>query len=119
MPRLIPILMLLLASAGAAHAAESAPAADPQVEIDSCKGAEAQIAPVLKATETYARALATLGPGETDLKVPDVLTGARRAALANVFRDFKALRPDLAQLQGDLEVLTVVVNACKAGQLTP
>ena len=48
-----------------------------------------------------------------------MLTGARRAALASVFRDFKALRPDLAQLQGDLQVLTVVVNACKAGQLTP
>jgi hypothetical protein len=119
MPCLLVILLLLLTSAGAAAAAESPPPADPQVEIDSCRGAEAQIAPVLKATEAYAQALATLGPGETDLKVPDVLTGARRAALANVFRDFKALRPDLAQLQGDLQVLTVVVNACKAGELSP
>ena len=119
MPRLIVILLLLLASAGAARAVDSPPAGDPQAEIAACKGAEAQIAPVLKATEDYAQALATLGPGDADLTVPPVLTGARRAALGNVFRDFKALRPDLERLQGDLQVLAVVVDGCKAGQLTP
>jgi hypothetical protein len=118
MPRLLVILLLLLTSAGAAFAAESPPPADPRAEIASCTGAEAQIAPVLKATEDYARALAALGPSGADLTVPPVLTGARRAALANVFRDFRALRPALEQLQGDLEVLTVVVDACKAGQVT-
>jgi hypothetical protein len=119
MPRLIVILLLLLAPAGAAAAADSPPEADQQAEIASCKGAEAQIAPVLKATEDYAKALATLGPGGADLTVPSVLTGARRAALGNVFKDFKTLRPDLDQLQGDLQVLTVVVDACQAGQLSP
>jgi hypothetical protein len=118
MPRLLVIFLLLLGPSGAAFAAESPPT-DSQAEIASCTGAEAQIGPVLKATEDYARALAALGPSGGDLTVPPVLTGARRAALANVFKDFKALRPDLDHLQGDLEVLTVVVDACKAGQLTP
>jgi len=119
MPRLIVILVLLLASADAALAADSPPSADQQAEIASCAGAEAQIAPLLKATEDYAREIASLGPSGQDMAVPNVLTGARRTALGNVFRDFKALRPDLEQLQGDLQVLTVVVNVCKAGQLTP
>jgi hypothetical protein len=122
MPRLFATLLLLLGLTGAALADDSTTSSSAQKEqdeISSCRDALPQIAPVLKATEDYTQQLKALGPNDEETSIPEVLTGARRAALANVFRDFKSITPDVLQLQGDLEVLTEIVNACASGQLTP
>jgi hypothetical protein len=112
MIRLPAVLAFLLAATGAALGGDAGAPASPQPsEVASCKDALPQIAPVLKATQAYAQALATLGP-DSGAAIPPMLTGARRAALANAYKSFNAIRPDLEELEGNLEVLSVVVDAC-------
>jgi hypothetical protein len=121
MIRLSAIILMLLGATGSALADDDTPAAPTtaqQNEIASCKDALAQITPILKATEAYAQSVAASGPG-SDTTVPSVLTGARRAALANAYKSFNAIRPDLEQLQGNLAVLVEVTTACANGQLDP
>ena len=118
MVRLSAVLVFLLAATGAAVAEDAASTSPEPSEIASCKDALPQIVPVLKATEDYAQALATLGP-DRSATVPPMLTGARRAALANAYKSFSTIRPDLEALEGNLEVLSVVVNACASGKTAP